>query len=595
MFQRIGVLAALASALIAQNGTGRITGVVTDPSGAVVRSAKITVRETGSGLTKVMATDQTGAWAAPALPAGRYVVLASAPGFADAQRTGVFLSTGANVTVDLNLAPAAQTNSVTVTGLTGEDRDALAPELMKTNDTAGLASDFSGIDLFNDGGLSGIPAIHGLADERVAVRVDGMEIGSACVMHMNPPLSYFDPSQTGNLDVIAGITPVSRGGDSIGGTVAVDTAPPEFSARSTPQIHGNIEAFHRTNGVANGGSASLAFTTRNFQINYTGSYVNANDYKDGSGLLVASTFYEAQNNALQASARAGNNLFTIGIGYQYIPQQGFPNAFLDMTGNQAKFANFHYRGRFSWFSKEVTLEGRLYYENTRHSMDILRDKVPGVEMPMFTRGGNAGYMVGAEIPLSARDTLRIGHEFRRFTLNDWWTPTTSVIGTLGPNTLLNVNNGRRNRFGTWAEWEARRAKRWTTLLGIRSDIVLMDTGNVQGYNSSPAATGDAAYYADATEFNSVSHARQDYNFDLTALARFDAAPFLSLEAGYARKTRSPSIYERYLWVKRSFFSADMEGWFGDLNGYTGNLDLKPEVAHTVSGTLSLHDSGSKGW
>jgi iron complex outermembrane recepter protein len=595
MFQRVWVLAALASGLIAQNGTGRITGVVTDPSGAVVQSAKITVRETASGLTKVTATDQAGAWIAAALPAGRYVVLASAPGFANAQRTGVSLSAGAQLTVDFNLLPAAETNSVTVTGLTGEDRDTLAPELMKTNDTAGLVSDFSAIDLLNNGGLSGISAIHGLSDERVAVRVDGMEIGSACVMHMNPPLSLLDPSQAGNLDVIAGITPVSRGGDSIGGTVAVDSAPPEFSAGSAPQIHGNIEAFHRTNGVANGGSASLAFTMKNFQIAYTGSYVNANDYKDGSGVLVASTFYEAQNNSLQASARAGNNLFTLGIGYQFIPQQGFPNSFLDMTGNQAKFANFHYQGRFSWFSKEVTVQARLYYENTRHSMDILRDKVPGIEMPMFTRGGNAGYLVEAEIPLSARDTLRIGHEFRRFTLNDWWTPTSNVIGTLGPNTLLNINNGRRDRFGTWAEWEARRAKKWTTLLGIRSDIVLMDTGNVEGYNNSPAATGDAAYYADAAEFNSASHARQDYNFDLTALARFDATPFLSIEAGYARKTRSPSLYERYLWVKRSFFAADMESWFGDLNGYTGNLDLKPEVAHTASGTISLHDSGSKGW
>ncbi len=267
---------------------------------------------------------------------------------------------------------------------------------------------------------------------------------------------------------------------------------------------------------------------------------------------------------------------------------------MDMTGNEAKYANLHYHGKFSWLSKEVTLEGRLYYENTRHSMDILRDKVPGVEMPMFTRGGNTGYLVEAVIPVSPRDKLRIGHEFRRFTLNDWWTPTTGAIDTLGPNTLLNVNNGRRDRFGEWAEWEGRRAKRWTTLLGIRSDIVLMDTGNVQGYNGSPAATGDAAYYLDAMEFNSASHARQDYNFDVTALVRFDATPFLSVEAGYARKTRSPSLYERYLWVKRSFFAADMEGWFGDLNGYTGNLALKPEVAHTVSTTISLHDPANKG-
>lgn len=579
-----------APGLVAQNGTGTIAGVVTDPSGAVVQGAKITVRETGSGLTMITATDQTGAWAVRVLPAGRYAISASAPGFGNAQRDGVLLSAGAQVTVHLNLAPASQTNSVTVTGLNGPDRDEIAPELIKTNDTAGLVSDFSGIDLYNDGGLSGIPAIHGLGDERVAVRIDGMEIGSACVMHMNPPLSYFDPSQTGSLNVIAGITPVSRGGDSIGGTVAVDSAPPEFSDSDGLQVHGNMEAFHRTNGVANGGGAALAFTTKNFRIGYTGSYVNANDYKDGTGALVASTFYEAQNNALEAAVRAGDQLFTLGIGYQYIPQQGFPNAFMDMTGNEAKDANFHYQGRLS----KATVQARLYYENTRHSMDILRDKVPGIEMPMFTRGGNAGYLVEAEIPLSGRDTLRVGNEFRRFTLNDWWTPVTNAIGTLGPNPLLNINNGRRDRFGSWVEWE-RRAKRWTTLFGIRSDIVLMNAGNAQGYNNSPSTTGDAAYYADATEFNSQSHARQDDNFDVTALARYDATPFLSIEAGYARKTRSPSLYERYLWVKSSFFAADMESWFGDLNGYTGNLDLKPEVAHTISTTVSLHDSANKGW
>ncbi len=592
MFRAVLICAvALASPLFAQNESAGLSGVVTDLSGAVVQNAKITVRDTGSNLAKITATDKEGNWTALPLPPGTYVVLASAPGFANALRDRIVLKAGERITVDFNLQPAPQTNSVTVTGLTGPDRDTMAPELIKTSDTAGVVSHFSAIDLDNDGGLSGVPAIHGLADERVAVRVDGMEIGSACVMHMNPPLSYFDTSQAGYINVIAGITPVSRGGDSIGGTVAVDTAPPDFSAASEPQIHGNLDAFHRTNGMANGGNVSLAMTTKNIRLAYTGSYVNANDYKDGMGSPVASTFYEAQNNALEAAVRTGDQLFKLGIGYQFIPQQGFPNAFMDMTGNQAKYANFHYQGKFS----KVTLESRLYYENTRHSMDILRDKVPGTVMPMFTRGGNTGYLVEAVIALSPRDKLRVGHEFRRFTLNDWWEPTSNAIGTLGPNTLLNVNNGRRSRFGEWAEWEGHHAKRWTTLVGIRSDIVMMDTGNVQGYNSSSATTGDAAYLADATEFNSAAHARQDYNFDLTALTRFDAAPFLSIEAGYARKTRSPSIYERYLWVKRSFFSADMEGWFGDLNGYTGNLNLKPEVAHTASTTISLHDAANKGW
>ena len=66
---------------------------------------------------------------------------------------------------------------------------------------------------------------------------------------------------------------------------------------------------------------------------------------------------------------------------------------------------------------------------------------------MNTQGTNLGYASDAEIPLSGRDTLRFGNELRRFTFNDWWTPTMDTTGSNGPDTLLNVRNGRRDRFG----------------------------------------------------------------------------------------------------------------------------------------------------
>src|ERR1035441_2407652 len=112
---------------------------------------------------------------------------------------------------------------------------------------------------------------------------------------------------------------------------------------------------------------------------------------------------------------------------------------------------------------------------------------------------------------------------------------------------------------------------------------------------STTTTGGAAYYADARDFNARDRYRLDTNFDVTALARYEANSTSTYEFGYARKTRSPSIYERYLWVKRSAMSADMNGWFGDGNGYTGNLNLKPEVANTVSATAGWHDKAKERW
>ena len=49
----------------------------------------------------------------------------------------------------------------------------------------------------------------------------------------------------------------------------------------------------------------------------------------------------------------------------------------------------------------------------------------------------------------------------------------------------------------------------------------------------------------------------------------------------AHKVRSPNVYQRYTWSTWSM-AAMMNNIVGDGNGYVGNLDLQPEVAHTLS-------------
>lgn len=576
----------------AQTTTGRITGQLEDPSGAIVQGGEIEITNLDSGLLKSTVTDHEGRYSFDAVPAGRYRLSADAAGFAPSLRNDIIVVAGQETTVRLALSIGGSATAIRVAtrALTAESKT-IAPLRARTSDTTSLIGGLSGLDSYSSGGLSSLPVIHGMADDRVSVLINGMSLAAACTMHMNPPLSYIDPARVGSFIVMAGITPVSRGGDSIGGTIAVESEAPEFALRGQGLLtQGGFSAFHRTNGVGNGGSTRMSIATESFSIGYSGSCVNANNYKDGSGTAVQSTFYEAQNHGLQLAARRGNHLITLDAGYQHIPQQGFVNAFLDMTGNEAKFANLHYEGVYA----RMRLDARVYYENTRHSMDILRDKVPGTNFPVNTKGTNLGYAIQAEVPLSGRDTLRLGHELRRFALNDWWSPTMDTVGDHGPATLLNVHNGTRNRFGTYFEWETRRGKGWTELVGVRSDVVRMDTDPVAGFNADPVATGSAAYYADATEFNSRDHHRLDANFDITAQARYEPSSALALDFGYARKTRSPGIYERYLWVKRSFMSVNMNGWFGDGNGYTGNLDLRPEVAHTLSATAGWHDATKKG-
>ena len=76
---------------------------------------------------------------------------------------------------------------------------------------------------------------------------------------------------------------------------------------------------------------------------------------------------------------------------------------------------------------------------------------------------------------------------------------------------------------------------------------------------------------------------------LTALLNHTPDETQTYELGFAQKTRSPNLYERYSW-SRSAMALIMNNYAGDGNGYLGNPDLKPEVAHTLSASASWHNA-----
>ena len=485
---------------------------------------------------------------------------------------------------------------------TGLDSTDLAPRRASSSDTATLLKDIPGLSLYGAGGVSSLPAIHGLADDRIRIKVDGMDLISACANHMNSPLSYIDPTHVGRVKVFAGITPVSAGGDSIAGTIQVDSAAPEFAkAGEGPLLKGQAGAFYRSNGNATGANLSATVANENLSVRYSGSTAQSGDYKAASdfkaasnsgkrylpGDLVAGSNYKSENQSLAVALRNENHLLELNLGFQHIPYQGWANQRMDMTDNRSEQINLRYAGEYQWGS----LEARVYNEHTRHKMNFGDDKLywytpttPG--MPMETEGKNTGALVKADIVLSERDTLRVGSEFQRYRLNDWWAP--SGTGGMSPNTFLNINDGQRDRFDFFGEWDARWNAQWLTQMGVRSGTVSMNTGSVQGYNAT------ATYAGDAAAFNARDRQRTDHNWDLSALARYTPAATHTFEAGYAQKTRSPNLYERYAWSTGGM-AMRMVNFAGDGNGYVGNLDLKPEVAHTLSATADWHDAAQEKW
>ena len=497
-------------------------------------------------------------------------------------------------------------------GLTRVAPEDLLRQRAATSDTARLLDGLPGVSASGAGAVSSLPVIHGLADDRLRIKVDGMDLISACANHMNPPLSYIDPSRVGSIEVLAGITPVSLGGDSIGGTILVNSPAPEFAAAGEGLLRkGEAGVFYRSNGRARGGHVAMTVASEQLSVSYSGSASQAGNYdaaepfKDSLRATqnattvsvpdpdeVGSTAYKAINQSLGVALRHDAHLLELRLGLQRIPYQGFPNQRMDMTGNDSQQLNLRYTGQYAWGK----LETRVYNERTQHEMNLLDNKLQTnnlLGMPMETEGRNTGVLVKGELPLSERDTLTLGSELQRYRLDDWWDPISTVVAMphqgMKGSTFWNIHNGQRDRLDVFGEWTARWNPLWLSQLGVRSATVRMDTGEVQGYNTTnyPVATYEA--------FNAADRSRTDHHLDLSALARYTPAPGHSVEFGYARKSRSPNLYERYTWSTNNVMVMNMINWFGDANGYVGNLDLKPETANTLSATARWDDAQNGQW
>src|SRR5437588_326969 len=96
-------------------GTGSIVGTVTDPSGAVVSGAKVTITNAGTGQVMNLTTNSSGAYASGALAPGNYKVQISGKGFKTVNQ-GIAVQVGNTATVNAKLELGQESQVIEVQG-----------------------------------------------------------------------------------------------------------------------------------------------------------------------------------------------------------------------------------------------------------------------------------------------------------------------------------------------------------------------------------------------------------------------------------------------------------------------------------------------
>lgn len=118
-FKKLGTVLALVlvgtSAVYAQS-TASLAGTVTDPTGAVIPAASISIRSDSTGITRETVSDAAGSFTAPSLLPGVYTVVVTAPGFSKFTAEKLALEVNATATLNAKLSVGSSGETVQVEG-----------------------------------------------------------------------------------------------------------------------------------------------------------------------------------------------------------------------------------------------------------------------------------------------------------------------------------------------------------------------------------------------------------------------------------------------------------------------------------------------
>lgn len=177
---------------ISAQATGGLSGVVTDPNGALVQGASVTVKNTATNLTRNAVTNDEGRWTLPLLPVGTYSVSYEKEGFKKAQSASVDVEASVIRSVEVKLEVGVSDVFVDVTSdqalvqaeTAAVTRQITGEQLTKTPTStrsftgilaseSGVSSELSAVGVNGTGNLS--PSVNGTRTTSTSLFFNGVD------------------------------------------------------------------------------------------------------------------------------------------------------------------------------------------------------------------------------------------------------------------------------------------------------------------------------------------------------------------------------------------------------------------------------------
>ncbi len=249
LFCTLVFLLALTSLAFSQGSTSSLSGVVFDPTGAVIPGVELSAKNNATGTEVKSITVENGTFSIPAMDPGTYTVTAALPGFKQTTLNNVKLDAGVPATVRVTLEVGNRTETVEV------QVGAEILQAQTANITTTMAvSQISNLPLVsrnplnflvlmpgvNAPGISRNATINGLPQSTIDITLDGINIQD----NFNKTTDGFFTRVPTSLDSVEEVSISTATAEAQGG--AMGSSQIKFVTRSgTNELHGSVYEYHR--------------------------------------------------------------------------------------------------------------------------------------------------------------------------------------------------------------------------------------------------------------------------------------------------------------------------------------------------------------
>jgi vitamin B12 transporter len=299
---------------------GRVEGAVTDPEGAKISAARVTLRNLAGVTTYETRTDSRGSFSFDGVAVGRYALAVEAPGFAQPEKVSVEVTAGKTETINIKLEIAAISDRIIVSATRTEtelDQLGGSASVIAENDFKRAAHSLiseplrlvPGLVVAQTSGRGGLTSIftRGGESDYNKVLIDGVPVNAAGGLF---DFASLTTENVERVEVVRGPRSSLFGSDAMTGVIHMvtrrgSTSPPQFELSG----EGGSFDYHRETALFSGLHRWLDYSG-SFGFQSTDSRVENNDYINRSASANIG-FRLSSDTQLRVTSRWNNN--TLGV------------------------------------------------------------------------------------------------------------------------------------------------------------------------------------------------------------------------------------------------------------------------------------------